>query len=257
MTAIQHTRSHSCILGDSHASGFRRITSDRADPYRFDFFAHASRTDTNMGMMRAADSGHLVPTKGALRKHLEKRFSAHRIGINKYDAICLVGLQLEFPYKLINDYYSRNGESGPMLCSESAFLSAQRDLIVNQSIAMKLAKEIRTINKDIPLIVVPNPLISAQLKSTETTTPLGIEPRTTIGPVRFFKPESWLEWRAILEESFAGLNASFLYQPAETVKESIFTAPEFARTDDRDGGLRHMNVAFWEKLYLQLLILLR
>jgi hypothetical protein len=244
---------HLCILGDSHASGFRRLIRDgAAGPYRFDCYAHSSRVDINMGMMRATSSGHLVPTSAPLKESLDKRFSSHRVDVNRYAAICLIGLRLEFPYKLVNDYYHHRDELKSMLCTQSVFASAQRDLIVDQSISMKLALEIRKINADIPLVIVPNPLLSAQLKSTGTKTLLGIEPRVAIPPVRFFARDSWPEWRSILEQAFAGLNASFLYQPDETVTDGIFTPSEFATSDGRDGGLRHMNAAFWEKLYLRL-----
>jgi len=252
MTKIENKDTKSiCILGDSHAAGLRQVIR-HSEQFQFNYFAVASRIVMNMGMMRAAADGFLEPSSASLKETLETRFSQSRIRINGYDAICLVGLRLEFPYKLINDYYYHKCELKTMYCSERMLEDFQCDLIANQSIAMKLAKEIRKIDLNVPLIVIPNPLISALLKTVEIPSLPGITPRTTISPVRFFGLDSWLRWRVLLEKTFSELNVEFLYQPDDTVVDSIFTMHEFAISEDR-AGLRHMNSEFWQKLCAQLL----
>lgn len=230
------------FIGDSHLSWFKRIL--RRQPahmrgYECHFYANASTQDVHMGMLELAGSS-LVPT-GALSEAVS---FAHQLSIDlsAADAVVLVGLRSEFPYKLLDDFDYSKG----------ALKQCMVDILDRYCISLELSKKIRKANPKLNLVVITNPLVSTHLKDRRIASVPGIFPSVKLGNIAFWSEDLYFMWRSALDEAFQGLNVSFCHQAPETIADSIFTQAHFAQNSAIDPGIRHMNEAFWKVMLGQL-----
>ena len=229
------------LLGDSHLAGLKLAISAE-DDREFFFAAYPSHLLVNMGMFSIAGET-LVPTHSDLKESLKKTTGSIQINLCGADAVVLTGLRSEFPYKLLEE---------PSL-SNQVLCQSMMDLLKGQSLLFALAKKIRKINQTIPIIVIPNPLITEHLKSTTIRTAPGIVPYTDFGKLGIFSNAPLLSWQSALETTFAEFGAHLCHQHKNTITDGIYTRAQFAGNPMQiSPNIRHMNIDFWKHVLNEL-----
>lgn len=228
------------FIGDSHLAGMK-LAEPVSEDMKNDFFVYPSSVDVNMSMLEIKDKS-LIPTCDRLKEHFEMISQKSEITFNGIGVAVLVGLRMEFPYKLFAASYSKQVMRQAML-----------DIVKNQSISFGLAEKIRKIDAATTIIVIPNPLISSHLKAKIIPTAPGITPKTTFGyPTKLLLDNPFLQWQSVLEQVFKNIGVHFCFQKQATITDHIFTQPNFAVDPLSVPGIRHMNKAFWEHIWSDL-----
>ncbi len=229
------------FIGDSHLPSLKSSASMSINMEKI-FFICPSIVEINMGML-AIKGQALEPTHDILKLHLEKHYGQSKIGLSGVDAVVLVGLRTEFPYKLLET-------SG---CSRQVMRLAMLDMIKEQSISFHLAQKIRAISDQLTIVVIPNPLITSHLKNITIGTAPGITPVTTFGKLTEYPDNLYLEWQLMFQKAFNPLGVHLCMQNDNTITEGIFTKPEFALDANLNGpGIRHMKASYWQAVWTDL-----
>ena len=232
------------FVGDSHVGAIRRAINDDealAALAQFDWFAHTSRTDVNLGQIECTDGS--CGLKSAPVKLVHKGCPSGRFFPDTYDGVILVGLRTELPYLLWSDFYWEAEEeaSGKYHVSAETYQLALGDYIERQALALVVARKIRSVSK-CRMVLIPNPYLGDAARQMPVHTAAGILPAGHIIADRIVRASGKLrDWKSVLQSAFAVHRVDVVFQPDETIADSIFTRREYITGDTTPRELRHMN----------------
>ncbi len=245
------------FVGDSHVAMIKQavdMEKDLGAAASFDFLVQAFTKELNLGHMEC-ESDYCWARSLVARVPLKTARGADRFYPDAYDAVVLVGLRTELPYALWDGYYWEPDakEDGKLHLSADAYMCALRDVIEQQSIAVAVARKIRSISR-CPMLLLPNPYIDAGLRNTRIWPPReGVSDRK-ISASRIRNEQANLSsWKTALREALSPYNVEILFQLEQTTTDSIFTRSDYSRGQSKQFDMRHMTAKYGRVIIDQVL----